>query len=187
MIKLARPSTFTATRSPMVGVDILDIKVAEVDFNHIATCLAAIPRFLGAAGHYSVAQHCVRLAETMKPEIQLYGLLHDAHEAYIGDLTRPFRAALDITLANLSSRKKLGELALALITEHIDEAIYLAAGLQWPVPDLINAEIKYRDNNACEYELNTLFAENAPPAFELWSAAQSRDQFLKLFNSHRSQ
>lgn len=48
---------------------------------------------------YSVAQHCVHTAdilyeETGDPELALWGLLHDASEAYIADLASPIKRAM---------------------------------------------------------------------------------------------
>lgn len=56
-----------------------------------------ICRFNGhSAFFYSVAQHCISIANELKNlncshKIQLYGLLHDASEAYICDLPKPIK------------------------------------------------------------------------------------------------
>lgn len=50
------------------------------------------------AGHtvsfYSVAQHSVIVARSLAPEFQLQGLMHDAHEAYVGDVPSPLKRML---------------------------------------------------------------------------------------------
>lgn len=66
----------------------------------IAHALARLCRFAGHVGHfYSVAQHSVITAkliaeELNRPDIGMAALLHDAAEAYIGDLSRPLKVAI---------------------------------------------------------------------------------------------
>src|SRR5690554_3469342 len=61
----------------------------------LAYALARICRFNGhTREHYSVAQHSIHVAELVPPEHQLVALLHDAAEAYIGDLASPLKAML---------------------------------------------------------------------------------------------
>jgi 5'-deoxynucleotidase YfbR-like HD superfamily hydrolase len=68
-----------------------------IDITDIAWALSRMPRF---SGHsipyvpYSVAQHCIQVMKELAPhgpEIQMYGLLHDAAEAYINDLPSPVK------------------------------------------------------------------------------------------------
>lgn len=58
----------------------------------IAHALAYINRYTGHVGQYSVAQHCVLIAMQLPQELKLAGLLHDAPEAYIGDVSAPLNA-----------------------------------------------------------------------------------------------
>jgi uncharacterized protein len=60
----------------------------------IASSLANINRFNGHVGQYSVAQHCVMISMKLPPELKLSGLLHDAPEAYIGDVSAPLKRLL---------------------------------------------------------------------------------------------
>lgn len=77
--------------------DLLDLQPSQVDVWDIATSLSNICRFNGhLPSFYSVAEHCVRVAWWLKDngyddEIILTGLLHDASEAYVGDLMRPLK------------------------------------------------------------------------------------------------
>lgn len=64
------------------------------NIDHIANRLAHINRFNGDVGQYSVAQHSVLVSLMLPPDLQLSGLLHDATEAYIGDVTKPLKAHL---------------------------------------------------------------------------------------------
>lgn len=67
-----------------------DPKPADVDIRDIAHALSNLCRYTGHTGSfYSVAEHSVRVALLCPPEDRLWGLMHDAAEAYIGDLNRP--------------------------------------------------------------------------------------------------
>lgn len=61
------------------------------DIKSIAKSLSYINRFNGHVGTYSVAQHSILVALKLPPELQLSGLLHDATEAYIGDIASPLK------------------------------------------------------------------------------------------------
>jgi uncharacterized protein len=78
-------------------VDVSNPNPSDIVIEDIAWALSRMPRF---SGHsipympYSVAQHCIQVAEELKPHgarIQLLGLLHDAAEAYINDLPSPVK------------------------------------------------------------------------------------------------
>lgn len=70
----------------------------------VAHALSLLSR---AGGHseifYSVAQHCINCAREAQARgyserVQLACLLHDASEAYIGDITRPFKRHMQFYL-----------------------------------------------------------------------------------------
>ena len=64
------------------------------DIETIAHALAHINRFTGHVGVYSVAQHCVLLSYQAPAHLALDALLHDAPEAYIGDVSAPLKRHL---------------------------------------------------------------------------------------------
>lgn len=83
-----------------VMMDLRDPDPSKVRVADLAHHLAYIGRFGGAAHRfYSVASHCVyvsrRLAEEgHPPDVQLAGLLHDASEAYLGDVVSGLKRML---------------------------------------------------------------------------------------------
>lgn len=78
----------------------LDPRHDEVDIGDIAHALACIPRFNGHSSEpYSVALHSVHVARIVsrkRPELALAALLHDATEAYLGDIVRPLKLGMSI-------------------------------------------------------------------------------------------
>jgi hypothetical protein len=69
----------------------LDPDFNGIDIADIAHALSNTCRFTGHTSEfYSVAQHSV-LVSSMCPDAPLYGLLHDASEAYLCDIARPVK------------------------------------------------------------------------------------------------
>ena len=70
----------------------LDPNSAKILIADIAHALAHQCRFGGhASKFYSVAEHSVHVSQLCLPEHALWGLLHDASEAYLVDLPRPLK------------------------------------------------------------------------------------------------
>ncbi|MBS7699193.1 MULTISPECIES: hypothetical protein [unclassified Chelatococcus] len=153
--------------------DLINPTAEMVDFRYdVPDALARIARFNGhvPVGPYSVAQHCcigadAILDETGRPDLAAAFLLHDAHEAYIGDITTPVARAL----AHLATgehavdghaqavRKSIERLKMRL-----DRAIFEAAGLHWPLLGQADLLIKSMDMRMLEAERRQLLAP--PPA-----------------------
>ena len=90
--------TWIQTRSG-VAFDLLNPRPEDIRVSDIAWSLARICRYNGhTLQHYSVAQHCVEVSRALArdgaPQHLLFaGLIHDAAEAYVGDLTAPLKWA----------------------------------------------------------------------------------------------
>jgi len=68
-------------------------RAEEIRIEDIAHGLSMLCRYTGATRwFYSVAQHSVLVARACRPENKGWGLLHDAAEAYLGDVSAPIRA-----------------------------------------------------------------------------------------------
>ena len=73
----------------------LDPRPAEVLIEDIAHSLSLLCRFGGhCRSFYSVAEHSVHVSRLCPPEHRLWGLLHDASEAYVIDMPRPLKRCL---------------------------------------------------------------------------------------------
>lgn len=168
---MTEPLFWLATRAGGI-VDLLEPTPAMIDFDEIAESLAKICRFGGhTALHWSVAQHSVLCAREASPRAAPYALLHDAHEAVLGDLTTPFKNALFWILAGLPARvdgearpDRLtaetlhGEMRhrfAAFEARHL-AVIHAAAGLPWPAPAAIAEEVRRLDLRALVTERRDL-------------------------------
>jgi len=75
-----------------IAFDLLNPKPEMILIEDIVHSLSLINRFNGAARFpYSVAQHSLYVAGLLPPELKLHGLLHDAPEAYVGDMVSPLK------------------------------------------------------------------------------------------------
>lgn len=156
---------------------LLNPPVDKIDIEDIAHATANLCRFTGhTRAFYSVAQHCVIVSRLVPSELALTGLLHDATEAYIGDVSRPLKNALG------------GEhSALTLIEMRLHEAIAERFEIEWPFPPAI----KQADNVALATEKRDLLTshpgvwkglpEPAPWAIVPLDPYQARNQFLARF------
>lgn len=81
-------------------IDLLDPKPEDIDLLSIGNGLSRICRFNGQIDrHYSVLKHCMLMYEVAKAsneseEALKAILMHDASEAYIGDVVKPLKEAL---------------------------------------------------------------------------------------------
>lgn len=74
----------------------MDPDPSQIDIVDIAHHLSNLCRFTGAVSQfYSVAEHSVRVAWALRkfhrPELEMWGLLHDAPEAYLNDIAMPVK------------------------------------------------------------------------------------------------
>lgn len=167
-------------------VDLLDPQTGDIDFGGwIAETLARTPRFGGAirGGILSGAQHMTIgtraiLRDTGDRDLAAAFLLHDAHEAFVGDLTTPTAGAIadevyrqvrdrDFDADEAAEIRRAVVDAIAEIKDRLDEVIYPAAGLPWPLPASLRDRVKVWDARMLETERRLfLGAGEAPWAWD---------------------
>lgn len=74
-----------------------DPAVEDINIVDIAHHLSLICRFNGSCREfYGVGQHSVLVSKVVPKEFAKWGLLHDAAEAYIGDMVRPLKLGMPL-------------------------------------------------------------------------------------------
>lgn len=82
------------------ALDLLDPQPDQIDIHDIARALSQINRFNGNTRFpYSVGLHSIMAADAMMsightPQARLAALMHDAAEAYVGDISTPVKDLL---------------------------------------------------------------------------------------------
>lgn len=148
----------------------------QVSITDIAHALSNTCRYAGHSNQfYSVAQHSVLVSNMLPMKFALYGLLHDAAEAYINDIPSPAKE-----LPELVGFKKLGDKIL--------KVIFNKYGLQDEIP----SEVKYVDVRMLLTEKKVLFNTDykwdlelkfSPYLIEIqpWSPLEAFKAFICLF------
>lgn len=171
--------------------DLLCPPPAGLDITDIAETLSRTPRFVartrtrGGVWPYSVAQHSVLVHDLLwganeDPMTCYAGLLHDAHEAYMGDVSTPMKNAVP---------------EIRAFEAGLQHHVLLALGVPWPLPQAVHDA----DATAFRYEAGLLMdgtpdswrhRPNAlPPGAPTpaWNMAptEAESAFLATFNDAR--
>lgn len=117
-----------------IKVNIHNPDVSTIYIDDIASALSKICRFGGNINQfYTVAQHSLLVAALAPKELKLEALLHDASEAYIGDVIKPLKVVLgnaysvieDRFMDTISERFGLDQEKLKAIKQYDKEALEL--------------------------------------------------------------
>jgi hypothetical protein len=157
-------TTFTGLHFNLRNPDPQTVCIEDIA-HHLSMCC----RWAGAVTQFfSVAQHCAIVSYICPRELREWALMHDAAEAYIGDLTRPLKALVP---------------DIREIEDNIMIVIAQKFGLAWPEPDalrhyddqvqklegtmFIRHDGRFHARNGDVAEIASLEADQVIPAFLL--------------------
>ena len=166
----------------------------EIEIPVIAIRLSRLVRWCGGGVHVcSVAEHSVLVAKIMErafidengdPETPfiaralLFGLLHDAHEAFTGDMTRQVQDRYAAELPGFTAVR-------ARLNGAWDRVIFAAAGIGEPEAP-VTAAVAHADEMAARIERGVLFEGEAGDAIgdgvvHGWPPEQAHYAFMTLY------
>jgi hypothetical protein len=141
-------------------VDLLSPRAADISEIDIAVSLAHLCRFNGhVRSFYSVAQHSFIVSCVCEPADALFGLLHDAHEAYTGDRIRPIQLALEDYCFE-------GSIATKDLELKVQEAVQKAYGVVYDIE--AHRRVKFWDDVVLATEARDVLPEGNCDAEDHW-------------------
>jgi hypothetical protein len=163
-------STFLGNRFyPLEG------KVDRIDIVDICQGLSFQARFNGQANRfYSVAQHSIVVARLVPKQYFRAALLHDAAEAYLGDMVKPLKSLVPEFVA-------IEQRLMALIAEQFGVCFDDYAPIK--KADLIALATEKRDLMPKSTEPWSYLAGVEPlkPCIDAWPPEQARQAFLEAW------
>jgi hypothetical protein len=156
--------TYTGKRVDPMHLDVEDICIED-----IAHHLSLINRFTGATDMgYSVAQHSLVVCASAPEHVKLPALLHDAPEAYMGDMSHPMKHH---TLMGSMFREveRFNEL-------QIERAFWL------PYGSLRDPDVKAADEEAFDLEWMFFIERNSAYPFSCMPPKRAEANFLRRFH-----
>jgi hypothetical protein len=157
-----------------------DFSKSEFDIQDIANALSKQCRFNGHCSEfYSVAEHCYWASYYINDNRYMReALMHDASEAYIGDIPRPIKYAIP---------------GLAEYEETLHAAIFKHFDLQYPMPDAVHdiddrllvTEVLHLKPDV---DISTWGLDKVRPIIDMkiiacWTPAKAEEMFLRRFNT----
>lgn len=149
----------------------LDPRQQDIYIEDIAHALSLMCRFNGHINCFlSVAQHSIHVSELCKPENALYGLLHDASEAYLADVPSPLKQMFDDY-------------------KNIERKVQGAICAKFNLDPLMPPDVKVADNIMLATEMRDLMTkiviqsdfEPRPERIEPFSSVDAEKKFMDRF------
>lgn len=152
----------------------LDPRPDEIDIIDIAHALSMCCRYGGHCDQfYSVAEHSYHMSYIVPEEYALYGLLHDATEAYLVDIPRPIKS-------HLSQYKNIENNLWKIIAEKYNLSI--------EVPDIVKdldsrILLAEKEQNMKEEAALWMIEGDVPDVtLNFWLPTVAKEKFITRFN-----
>lgn len=156
--------------------DYLDPCPEVIDLFHITTTLGRIPRFAGmypVGRELTVAHHSLHVARMVPTPLILDALVHDMHEAYIGDKPSPMKEA-ERFLARMAGFAESPFDVLDRITRRRVRGCF---GVSLEVP----AVVKAADTTALKIEAAWLWHDEWSPSLDKIAGLTGDEAARELF------
>jgi uncharacterized protein len=147
---------------------------SKFGIHDVAAALSKLCRFTGhTTRFYSVAEHSVWVSRIVRPSLALEGLLHDAPEAFIGDVAAPLKALLPDYRA-------------------LEARITAAVHHRFDLPAVLSPEVKIADRSMLVVEqaqamrnadvwVSTADVPHPDVLLQFWSPEEAQRRFLERF------
>lgn len=159
--------------------DLLNPEPESICIEDIAHALSRICRYTGhTPDHYSVAQHCVLASEQIEQAFAFEALMHDAAEAYVGDVSAPLKRAMR-GLGEGDPYREIERRADAVIAKRFSLTRPLPAPVKVADMRMLATEKLMLGKEAKPWEL--AFQPYEGLAIEPWPAEGAKNAFLDRF------
>lgn len=179
-----KPGTRGATITLYGGgyFDFIEPARSEIRIIDIARGLSNICRFNGQGrygdGFYSVAQHSVLVSRLVEPQHAFAALMHDAAEAYVGDMTGPLKQLCPDYKA---------------VEKRVEAAIFARFGIEAPLhPSIKQADLRLLRTEQRDLSSGPRDDWSGLDAYEPmeerivpWAPAAAAAEFLARYNAVR--
>lgn len=128
-------------------IDLMNFDTEQVDIYDIAVGLCNTSRFGGQTEtRYSVAQHCMLVASLCPPDLRPLAMLHDAEEAFWGDMIRPLKDLLiESSFEGIPFLRRMANCRMAILKKY---------DIEW------DHRIKFYDDLALQIEIGHLYGHS---------------------------
>ena len=155
--------------------DLLAPETSSFAIEDIAHGLAMTCRFGGQCRrYYSVAEHSVHTSRAVSKETAFAALMHDAHEAFVGDVIKPLKDILPDYRA---------------VEDRIEAAVLARFGLNLPLPaEVVEADVAMLATEQVQLMRNrddwdyTRGRKPLPVMLQFWSPEEAKYHFLARFH-----